>query len=596
MKNRVWYTALTSLLLTVSLLAQAQPDPAVESATLLSSPALWPRIAPEEYEAITFQVKNFSQATNDNRIKVIVSLSALGFDEAFNPAVHITRVSGSTIFNFTYNGTNTLTAELAGNFPTGDAGVTVYRINKLVVQQISPKPQILIGANINISTYGALNLTTANDNKSTYTYTSSRISGNVFNDANGNAVKDANENYITNVWANLVRNGQVDSSIHVDGSGYYLFNIINPNTDYKIILTNNLQAKGASLPAATLPTGYISTGVNQADVANTSNKTSTISLNTAALNFFNQNFSIERTPTAMPQIASYNELVENVRYVLSPNAPVAQNALSGTDPEQGDLATGSTFLITQLPENGKLFYNNVQITASDVATGTGTARIVNYNPDKLAFSLDNRSVFQTYFNYKVEDAAGAQSPAVPYTINAISLLPVTGLHLKAELVATVPHLTWSTFTEQGTSHFEIRKSYDAVNYSEVGTVKATGNSNAVKNYTYTDASITNGKTVYYKIVLVDINGKKTTSNITYLSLTGVAITLFPNPADNYAMIVGIPDGATVIIMDVHGRQIQQNKTVSNSLKIDLTGFASGTYLMQVKQNGEVISTKKFLKK
>lgn len=596
MKRIVLSPLLIVLLLMANLLVQAKPDPAVESATVAAAPALWPRLTPEAYENITFQVKNYGDATSDPDVTVVISLSALNFDETFNPATHITQVSGPTQFTFTYDpATKVLIGILSGEFASGDAGLTTFKINKLVVQQKSLSSNAVIGANLNIVTFGALNETTSNDQKSAYTFTSPRISGNIFNDTNGNAVKDAGETYATNVWVNLVAsNGTVFNSVKVGSSGEYQFDVVNYNTNYKIILSSTNQIFNTNLTTAELPSGFAGTGVNLSNTPSTLNKSSVISLNTGEVNSLLQNFGIEQAPTALSRIATYNVLAENAHYTLSPNASNPQSALGATDPEDGNLGTGATFIITGLPANVKLYYDGVQVTAADVIGGVGTAKITNYDPDKLAFSFNTKS-YQESFNYKVVDAAGVLSPDATYTINAVSLLPVTGLHLTGELIANQPKITWTTLTEQNTLSFEISKSYDGNSFSTIATVKAAGNSNALLTYNYTDAAISANKIVYYRVTLVDANGRKTASNIIYLSLKSLDISLLPNPANDHVMVVGIPQGSSLMLMDVKGRLIQQQKDVSNTFRINLKGFASGTYMIQVLQNGKLLSTKKFIK-
>ncbi|MES2777316.1 MAG: hypothetical protein V4722_24270, partial [Bacteroidota bacterium] len=128
------------------------------------------------------------------------------------------------------------------------------------------------------------------------------IDGNVFNDVNGNAVKDGAEPFITNgsVWANLVdpATNDVIQSVQVQPGGTYTFPGVSQSTVYKIILSSSSQAGNLNLTTATLPAGFVHTGVNLGGTANTSNQTGIISFTTGSVNITNQNFAIEQPPTA----------------------------------------------------------------------------------------------------------------------------------------------------------------------------------------------------------------------------------------------------------------------------------------------------------
>jgi Surface adhesin CshA non-repetitive domain 2/GEVED domain len=92
--------------------------------------------------------------------------------------------------------------------------------------------------------------------------------------------------------------------------------------------------------------------------------------------------------------------------------------LSGTDPEDTSLGTGSSFKIATLPTNGTLYYNGVQITAPNFI-------INNYDPTKLTID-PNDGAITVSFTYAAIDSAGKEDPtpatvAMPFTVaNAIT--------------------------------------------------------------------------------------------------------------------------------------------------------------------------------
>ncbi|MEJ7587899.1 MAG: plastocyanin/azurin family copper-binding protein [Ferruginibacter sp.] len=75
-------------------------------------------------------------------------------------------------------------------------------------------------------------------------------------------------------------------------------------------------------------------------------------------------------------------------------------------------------------------------------------------------------------------------------------------------------LKWETFSESNTKYFSIRKSTDGLNFKEIGTIAAAGNSSLKVAYQFADNDLGGiYKYLYYEIVTVDIDKKETFSTI-----------------------------------------------------------------------------------
>jgi glucose/arabinose dehydrogenase len=157
---------------------------------------------------------------------------------------------------------------------------------------------------------------------------------------------------------------------------------------------------------------------------------------------------------------------------------------------------------------------------------------------------------------------------------------------------TTTLLKWKTDNEINTSHFEVERSVDGINFKGIGSVAASGNTSSSRDYTFTDADAANqGATVlYYRLKVADINGSyKYTNTISItLSVTKGAITVSPNPAlnDLKASIVSPTAGSAVWqIIDNTGRSIMYGnillKKGNNDLPISIKRLAAGTYYLHV---------------
>jgi predicted outer membrane repeat protein len=100
------------------------------------------------------------------------------------------------------------------------------------------------------------------------------------------------------------------------------------------------------------------------------------------------------------------------------------------------------------------------------------------------------------------------------------------------------HLRWTTVQEFNISHFEIEFSADGRTFVKTGEVTAAGNNTIQQHHAFTNNNV-NG-TAYYRLKLVDINGKFTYSIIIRIHFNDQTIfsaTITPNPASSVMNLV-----------------------------------------------------------
>jgi hypothetical protein len=151
-------------------------------------------------------------------------------------------------------------------------------------------------------------------------------------------------------------------------------------------------------------------------------------------------------------------------------------------------------------------------------------------------------------------------------------------------------LSWLTASEKDNATFQIERSANATDFSPIGEVKGAGNSNAVKNYTFTDATPLSGVN-YYRLKAVDYNGAATLSKIVSVNFTGKngdKTAVYPNPASDVLRVDYTSDAAAttdIQVTDLTGRVIiSQNVSVTkgaNLLPLNITSLPSGAYLVKI---------------
>jgi hypothetical protein len=186
------------------------------------------------------------------------------------------------------------------------------------------------------------------------------------------------------------------------------------------------------------------------------------------------------------------------------------------------------------------------------------------------------------------------------------LLPANGLTLKGKAVNNSTQLSWSTVSEINTDKFIIEKSSDDQKWKDIATVKAAGQSNMLKEYSFNDDAL-NVPVTFYRIVSVDGNGKSTYSNniiIKSASPENAELSAFPNPFTSLLKVElnsGPDQHASLRIFDLNGKMVKSMplalKNGENSISISaLDKLNPGMYFLNVVNTaGAVLGKTKVLK-
>lgn len=411
------------------------------------------------------------------------------------------------------------------------------------------------------------------------------IGGNVFDDGtgivNGSGIGSASG---AQLYMNLINPaGTVIASTAVNSTGTYSLANINPG-GYTLQLTTNPGTVDQPQPATQLPSNWVNTGENfGAGAGGTGIVNGLLSVTLTTTNITNADFGIDQLPSANNASVNYPNNVPGTQYAVP--------ALSGSDPEDGTLGTGNTFVIVTIPPAGDtLYYNGTPVVAGQTIT--------NYNPSLLLINPADITTVST-FTYVTVDAAGKQgSTPATITINWINVLPVTLLNFTASKAGSTSLLQWSTAQEIGIKSFEIDAAPDAINFYPIGTVAAQGTGITPANYTFTDTKPVQGIN-YYRLKIINADGTFSYSGIRSVNFSSTAaqgFTLIPNPADNNA-VVSLNElsgtNANLSIINAQGQVVLQQIINAGSLQsnIDITNLQTGIYMAVIVNNGNTYQQK-----
>jgi hypothetical protein len=170
-------------------------------------------------------------------------------------------------------------------------------------------------------------------------------------------------------------------------------------------------------------------------------------------------------------------------------------------------------------------------------------------------------------------------------------LPARYFNLTGKLQHSQVLLEWKTILELNTDHFEIERSADNRDFQRVGNpLPAAGNTPNEKLYNYPDYinAANFHDVVYYRIKLVDIDGKVTYSNTITIRLTAIQeTTAWPNPfTETISISINSNQDQqyTFRFLDYTGREIMQRKefVTKGYNQVNLSGLnrlPKGIYLL-----------------
>jgi hypothetical protein len=276
----------------------------------------------------------------------------------------------------------------------------------------------------------------ASPNTITIPFTSLTIGGTVFDDRGGLTDGIINGSVLgnpstTQLYVNLVDSatGIVRNVVAVAaGTGVYtISDSVNANSGYKIVLSTTQGTLGSASPSAILPTNWVNVGeqFGSNNASGTGIESGTpngiIRAHTISSNISNVNIGINQLPVGADKTAASQ---------VNPGGTlkVQTTSLGGTDLEDGTKGQGSTFIISTLPVNGTLYYNNVAIITGDT--------INNFDSTLLKVDPTFTGAGTITFTYTTLDSA-LKADLTPNTIT----MPFTGINISGTIYIDASGLT-----------------------------------------------------------------------------------------------------------------------------------------------------------
>lgn len=221
----------------------------------------------------------------------------------------------------------------------------------------------------------------------------------------------------------------------------------------------------------------------------------------------------------------------------------------------------------------------------------GTAGTFSYganNTSTLAFSTNNITSFSQF----------------TVTNSNATALPVTLVSFQAVAVREYILTSWLA-THEELGHYQLERSEDGTNFDFVTTVVPQNNAGQ-SSYQYKDQAVAKGKWYYYRLKMIDKDGRYRYSGIKTARLEAKLANMFaayPNPTKNWLNVdidVLVPNmDMSFYIYDLNGRLVQNSFQVlnigPNKVMLNLTMLPEGVYLLRGYNKDTLVGENKIIK-
>ena len=280
------------------------------------------------------------------------------------------------------------------------------------------------------------------------------------------------------------------------------------------------------------------------------------------------NFTITITNAAITEVWGFE-----IKAVVTGTSGTALGTFSTTNPN-------ATVSSNELKHNNAVGFHGTSYTYTNLtwtAPSSGTSAV------------------SFYMTGVAGDWDGSESNDYVYSNSIIGIpVPVTLGDFSGKIFENSALIEWNTFTESGSKNFEIERSPDGRKYETIATIASAGNSNSIKNYSYTDNTIPkNVQVIYYRLKMVDTDGKYEFSNVIALKpalpvyISKLYPTLIRNDESiNISMISNEAINAVISVYSANGIKLFEKAQMLNKGRNDFTinGFKNadhGIYLLKV---------------
>jgi endonuclease I len=166
-----------------------------------------------------------------------------------------------------------------------------------------------------------------------------------------------------------------------------------------------------------------------------------------------------------------------------------------------------------------------------------------------------------------------------------NLLPVTLTNFSATKLNNTIQLKWATEKETDLKKYDVERSVDGINFIRIASMPAQN----LRNYAINDNNLPAAASVFYRLKMIDVDGKFNYSKTISVRLGNnlIGTTVFPNPATNQ-ITIKLPQllivNSIFKITDVAGREMVARQTINAGVSVvtvKTNQLPAGRYLVTI---------------
>ena len=181
---------------------------------------------------------------------------------------------------------------------------------------------------------------------------------------------------------------------------------------------------------------------------------------------------------------------------------------------------------------------------------------------------------------------------VALVFQCTGLLPVTIVDFTAQKIKETVQLKWYATFETSFKKYEIERSTDGAIFNKIGEVEGRN----LANYSFVDDNLPKGSVAYYRLKMIDADGKFKNSAIVSVKLNNNLSNalVYPNPTMdnlNIRLYETLYANSTLQVADVTGRIVKQQNVAANNFNIslDVKTLAAGRYFIKISNDKQIIN-------
>jgi hypothetical protein len=170
------------------------------------------------------------------------------------------------------------------------------------------------------------------------------------------------------------------------------------------------------------------------------------------------------------------------------------------------------------------------------------------------------------------------------------VLPVVLSDFSITTKGNISTLYWASITESNFDKYSILYSKNGISFNEIGNVKALGDNN---KYTF---NYTHNGDGYFKLKLVDLDGRYAYSDILHSRGKSLLITAGPNPFTDKLEIAAMPKGVNIITLyALNGTKVYTQTVNDSDITLLLPNILAGKYVLNIANGNNTVYSGVYIK-